>query len=98
MQKVAWPMMIVHIDSVMLPKAKNELSAMPVTMPGSARGSTRRNDTTSRPKKRNRCTAKAAADPSRSATPVAASPTFVDSHSAVRTSESCQATANHLTE
>ena len=53
MQNVAWPMTIVRRPSdTPSTCVKVELSAMPVTMPGSAIGSTTRNETASRPKKR----------------------------------------------
>src|SRR5205085_2215957 len=86
-QKVAWPVTIVHCDSAMLPVTKAELSAMPVTIPGSAMGSTRRKETASRPKKRKRATPNAAAEPSTSAMPVAYSPTRTESQSDVFTSD-----------
>ena len=63
-------------------------------IPGSASGSRSRNETDSRPKKRKRWIAKAAAEPSTSAIPVANSPTRADSQSAERTSPSCQASRN----
>jgi hypothetical protein len=67
---------------------------MPVMIPGSAIGSSKRNDTDSRPKKRKRWIAKAAIDPRPSAIPVAINPTRTDSQSDERTSESCHATEN----
>ena len=79
-------MTIVHVESVMLPAMKAELRAMPVTIPGSAIGSTSRNEIVSRPKKRKRETPKAAIEPSTSAIPVAVRPTRTESHSDVRTS------------
>jgi hypothetical protein len=57
MQNVACPITMVKIDSPVPVNEKNELSAMPVTMPGSASGSTSRNETASRPKNANLCTA-----------------------------------------
>src|SRR5437870_11760274 len=98
MQNVAWPMTIVHSESLTPVNAKNEFSAMPVMRPGRAIGSTSRNDTTSRPKKRNPCTANAAAEPRMRAAPVARSPAFNDSSNDDRTSESCHAPLNHLSE
>src|SRR5580765_5585476 len=95
-QNVAWPITIVHIDTVMCPAMKNELSAIPVTMPGSAIGSTSRNETASRPKNLKRATPTAAAEPSTSAAPVATSATRTESHNASRTSCECQATLNHF--
>jgi hypothetical protein len=78
---------IVQVESVMWPAMKAELSAMPVTIPGRAIGSTSRNEIVSRPKKRKRATPKAAIEPSASAIPVAVSPTRTESHSDVRTSD-----------
>src|SRR5258705_13755047 len=94
MQNVVCPMMIVVSDNVTLLKLKNDWSAIPVMMPGSASGSTSNSDTASRPKKRKRCTANAANEPSASAMNVAASPAFTDNHSESRTSWSCHATLN----
>ncbi len=59
---------------------------MPVMIPGSAIGSTSRNDTDSRPKKRNRCTPNDAIEPSTSAIAVARAPAFNDSQRACRSS------------
>jgi hypothetical protein len=72
-----------------------ERSAMPVTMPGSAMGSTSRNDTASRPKKRLRDTAAAASVPSTSATAVAILATRSERNSACQKSLRPAATANH---
>ena len=88
-------MTIVTIDSWMPLKEKNELSAIPVMIPGSASGSTRKNEIASRPKKRkpmHRVGHRRARAPSRSA--VAASPTLTDSMKAWRTCGSFQATEN----
>src|SRR6266496_5616407 len=98
MQNVAWPTTIVHSDKLRPLKAKKALSDMPVMIPGSASGSTTRNDTASRPKKRKRCTAKAAAEPSSTAMPVAASPALTDSSSELRTSGLRQVSRNHLSD
>ena len=58
MQNVAWPTMIVHsARSTLSTCVKVALSAMPVTMPGSAIGSTTRNEIVLRPKKSKRATA-----------------------------------------
>src|SRR5437588_8335446 len=70
----------------MLQNWKNELSAIPVMIPGSAIGSTSSSETALRPKKRKRCSAKAAAVPSSSATVVATSAALNDSPSAWRMS------------
>src|ERR671933_1330298 len=99
MQNVAWPITIVQ--SVGLKwwiglLAKKELSAIPVTTPGSAIGRTRRKLTASRPKKRNRLTAAAAAVPSTSATTVASPAAFSDSTSALRASSFSHAARNHF--
>ena len=99
MQNVAWPITIVHNDGVMWWMGlfeKKELSAIPVTTPGSAIGSTSRNVIVSRPKKRNRLTAVAAAVPSSSAIAVANPAAFSESTSALRASSLCQAVPNHL--
>src|SRR5215467_4699702 len=96
MQNVACPMMIVYSESPTPAKWNAEFSAIPVMMPGSARGSTSSSDTASRPKNRNRCTPNAAAEPSSSATAVASTPALSDSTNAARTCGSCQATPNHL--
>ena len=63
-------------------------------MPGSAIGSTRMNDTVSRPKKRNLCTANDASDPSTSAIVVAHTAATIDVPIAPRSVESCHATEN----
>src|ERR687884_380141 len=96
MQKVACPMTIVHNDRLIPLATKNELSAMPVMMPGSASGSTTTNETTSRPKNRKRCTAKAAADPSSTAIAVETSAALRDNPSELATSELCTVAPNHL--
>src|SRR6267378_2543763 len=95
MQKVAWPMTIVSSENVRLLKLMNEFSAIPVMIPGSAIGSTSRSDTASRPKKRKRCTANAAIDPSSIATAVEINPARTDSHSAWRISALCHVEENH---
>src|SRR4051794_32304849 len=99
MQKVVWPITIVQSDGVRLCTGlllKNELRAMPVTTPGSAIGRTSRNVTASRPKKRKRLTAAAAAVPRTTATAVARAAVFNDSTSASRASWFCHAVWNHL--
>ena len=61
MQKVAWPITIVQSENgTPAEGVKNEFSAMPVMIPGSASGRTSRNEIASRPKKRKRWTANAA--------------------------------------
>src|ERR1700757_2509171 len=94
-QKVACPTTIVQIERLMWPVTNAELSAIPVTMPGSAIGRTSRKETASRPKKRKRATPKAPAEPSASAMPVAMSPTRTESHNDVLTSD-VQAAWNQL--
>src|SRR5919197_1274920 len=99
MQNVAWPITIVQ--SVGLKwwiglLAKKELSAIPVTTPGSAIGRTRRKLTASRPKKRNRLTAAAAAVPRTSAAAVARPAAFTERRSASRASVFSQAAWNHF--
>ena len=96
MQNVVWPMMIVINDRLTLLKLKNDCSAIPVMMPGSASGSTRSSETASRPKNLNRWTANAAAEPRTSAMALAANAALSDSVSASRTCSSCQATENQL--
>src|SRR5437868_14940005 len=78
--------------------AKKELSAIPVTTPGSAIGRTSRKLIASRPKKRNRATAAAAAVPRTSATVVATPAAFSESRSASRASVFSQAARNHFVE
>jgi len=66
MQKVEWPITIVQSDGLRPWTGlfvKNEFNAIPVTTPGSAIGRTSRNVIASRPKKRKRLTAVAAARP-----------------------------------
>src|SRR5438876_12221037 len=99
MQNVACPITIVHKDGVMWWRGlleKNELSAMPVTTPGRAIGRTSRNVIASRPKKRNRLTAVAAAVPSTSAIVVAIPAAFSDRTRALRASSLCHAAWNHF--
>src|SRR2546423_6194773 len=99
MQKVACPITIVQSDGLMWYTGlfqKKELSAIPVTTPGSAIGSTSRNVIASRPKKRKRLTAAAAAVPSRSAAAVARPPAFSESTSADRASSFSHAARNHF--
>src|SRR5436305_11658143 len=101
MQNVVWPITIVQRDGWMWWSGlfeKNELSAIPVTTPGSAIGRTSRKLTASRPKKRKRLTAAAAAVPSTSATSVASPAAFIDRTSASRASWFSQAARNHFVE
>ena len=71
-----------------------ERSAMPVTMPGRAIGSTSSRVMPSRPKKRLRQRAAAASVPRTRAMAVATAATCTDSHSAFQMSWRSQATAN----
>src|SRR5438876_3575231 len=98
MQNVAWPTMIVVSEKPTPLKLMNEFSAMPVMIPGNAIGSTSKNEIASRPKKRKRCTAKAAIDPSVIAIAVAISPARTDSQKACRISALCQVEENHFVE
>ena len=54
MQNVACPITIVVSENVSPEKLMNEFNAMPVMIPGSAIGSTNRNEIASRPKNRKR--------------------------------------------
>ena len=67
-------------------------------MPGRAIGNTISSEIASRPKKRKRCTAKAAIEPSSIAIVVAISPARTDSHSAWRISALCQVGENQRVE
>src|SRR5919198_907981 len=96
MQNVAWPITIVQRDGWIEPNEKNEFRAMPVITPGKAMGRTSRNETASRPKKRNRVTALAAAVPSTSATAVASPAAFSERTRASRASWFSQAAVNHF--
>src|SRR5258705_7158564 len=96
MQNVAWPMTIVQYDRLIFQNWKNELSAMPVMMPGSAIGSTSNSEIDSRPKKRKRCSAKAAVVPRISASVVATAAAFSDRPNAWRISALCQVLENHF--
>ena len=74
---------------------KKLASAMPVTTPGSAIGRMISSETVSRPKKRNRCSARAAMVPSTSATSVATMATCTDTQTASRAPWECQAACHH---
>ena len=77
-------MSIVQRDGWIVLNEKNELSAIPVTTPGRAIGSTSRKVMASRPKKRKRETAAATAVPRTSATAVARPAALSESRSASR--------------
>src|SRR4051795_647435 len=96
MQKVACPTMIVVSEKMTPRLLKNEFSAMPVMIPGSAIGSTSTRDTASRPKKRKRCTANAAIDPSSSEIAVEISAARTDSQKASRASWLWNVEENHF--
>ena len=98
MQNVVCPMTMVSVPSCTPVNEKNEFSAIPVMMPGSASGSTSRNEMASRPKNANVCSAYATAEPSSKASAVAISPTRTDSRNALRTWGSCHATPNQCSE
>ena len=89
-------MTIVHSENVTWLKAKNELSDIPVMMPGRARGSTKTKEMASRPKNWKRWIAKAAIDPRTRAAVVAIRPASTDSSKARRTSGSSQVWPNHF--
>ena len=89
-------MTIVQREKLSPQITKNELSARPVMIPGSAIGRMNRNEIESRPKNLVRARPNAASDPMTSATAVANRPARSDSHRAVRTSSSCQASENHF--
>src|ERR687887_106422 len=98
MQKVACPITIVQSDGSMWWIGlflKNEFSAIAVTTPGSAIGSTNRNVIASRPKNVKRLTA-AAADPRTSAIAVLRPAALSESTSASRASVFCHAVWNHF--
>ena len=67
---------------------------MPLTMPGSAIGSTMRNEIELRPKNLKRCTARLAMVPSTRAMAVAKSPTLTEVHRASRTPWLCNAVSH----
>ncbi len=85
MQNVACDTISVKKPSLMpIIVVKTFASAMPVTMPGSAIGRMISSETESRPKNRNRCSARAAMVPSTSATSVATIATCTETHTASR--------------
>src|SRR6266550_482350 len=99
MQKVECPITIVQSEGLRPCTGlfvKNELRAMPVTTPGRAIGRTSRKVIASRPKKRNRLTAVAAAVPRTSAIVVAIPAAFSDRTRALRASSLCHAAWNHF--
>ena len=97
MQKVACPTITVNsVRSTPSTWVKVALSAMPVTIPGSAIGRITRNEIVSRPKKRWRETAIAASVPSTIAIAVAPSPAFTEVQSASRTPGLWKALSNQV--
>src|SRR5258707_1361613 len=94
MQNVAWPITMVQMLNGMSIRPREERSAMPVTMRGRAGGSTTRNDTASRPKKRLLATASAAMVPNTRASTVAPTATCSESDSAFHRSARVVASAN----
>src|SRR3954471_15582177 len=96
MQNVAWPITIVQYERLIDQNWKNELSAMPVMIPGSAIGRTSSSEIDSLPKKRKRCSANAAALPSTIAIVVATTAALIDSQNALRISWLCQVLENHF--
>ena len=78
----------------MWPAMKNELSAIPVTIPGSAIGRTSRNETASRPKNANRATAEGRGGAEDERDAGGYRPTRTDSQIAPRTSGSSTPTWN----
>src|SRR2546429_8759209 len=83
----SWPPMLIA-----------EFRAIPVTIPGSASGRTRKKEPASRPKKRKRWTAKAARLPSTRAIVVAPTPALIEVTKAVRNSLLFQGASNQRVE
>src|SRR5207302_5795561 len=96
MQNVVWPTTVVSVESEIPPKLKAAFRAIPVTIPGSASGSTNIRLTNSRPNHVMRWMANSAHEPSTRASAVAASTTCNESASERRTSGSFQVEVNHL--
>src|ERR1700722_1581481 len=94
MQNVAWPRTIVQNEKEMSAKLKAERSAMPVTIPGRAIGSTKRSEIASRPKNFARASAAAASVPRTMASAVDTSATRMERPSAAQISGRFQATPN----
>src|SRR5262245_53715028 len=87
-------MTIVQNENCTPANEKNELSAIPVMIPGSAIGSRRSSENDSRPKNEKRWIANEAIVPRTRAIAVAARPTSTESRSDERRNSSCQATLN----
>src|SRR5689334_20995382 len=98
MQNVAWPATIVFRDGVIEKYLIADSSESPVTMPGSAIGSTSSSDREFLPKKLNRDSANAATVPSTIATAVAARPTLTEFSSAAWARVSCRASDHQWVE
>ena len=94
MQNVAWPATTVQSDGVMFRYSIAESRAIPVTMPGSAIGSTKSSEIAFLPKNRNRESAKAMQVPRRSASAAARRPTVSECTSASRANWSPHASRN----
>jgi hypothetical protein len=96
MQNVAWETTRVSMPSSIPNIVRNALArAMPVTTPGRAMGRMISRETVSRPKKRNRCSARAAIVPSTSAMAVATSATSTETTMAFRAPSLSQAATHH---
>src|SRR4051794_31057156 len=98
MQNVPCPITIVQSENGMPENWMNEFRAIPVTTPGSAIGRTSSSETDSRPKKRKRATAKAAALPSSMAISEETNAALIDSQKAERISSSCSTGPNQRVE
>ena len=94
MQKVAWPTTTVVSEGLMARYSIAESRAMPVTMPGSAIGSTKRSEIAFWPKNRNRESANAMHVPRTSASAAARNPTEKEFTSALRANGSFHASLN----
>src|SRR5262245_32249503 len=93
-QNVACPTTIVNSPKS-TPSVTNDVrSAMPDTTPGSAIGSTRRNEIVWRPKNEYRCTARAASVPKINASTVAADPASNEFTTARETAAFAAASSN----
>ena len=88
-------MTIVHNEKGTSPRLSAERMAMPVMIPGRARGRTRNTEMPSRPKKWNRPTAAAAIEPKTMATSVATSATSTERRIAAHRSGVSRAWLNH---
>src|SRR6478672_13323312 len=94
MQNVAWPATTVQSDGVMFRYSIAESRAIPVTMPGSAIGSTKSSEIAFLPKNRKRERAKAMHVPRKRASAAARRPTEKEFTSASRANWSFHASRN----